>query len=171
MSRWSLVCWWRVLNFKWKKVYIYFFYGFDCNFDYLILVDHGLRISSYKTIPNQFSKFRCRPAVKISGFHPGDPGSIPGNGIIFLWVLTSFIKIVGHGPWYPSSMDLSTSNSLGLESSLPALPTLNEPALWVVAHPLGGPSLCHFSILFLGLLLLFVRNLVKRVIKSLILKI
>ena len=27
---------------------------------------------------------RCRPAVRISGFHPGDPGSIPGNGIFYI---------------------------------------------------------------------------------------
>ena len=26
-------------------------------------------------------KIHCRPAVRISGFHPGDPGSIPGNGM------------------------------------------------------------------------------------------
>ena len=29
--------------------------------------------------------FRCRPAVRMSGFHPGDPGSIPGNGIFVLY--------------------------------------------------------------------------------------
>ena len=28
---------------------------------------------------------RCRPAVRISGFHPGDPGSIPGNGNCFCY--------------------------------------------------------------------------------------
>ena len=28
---------------------------------------------------------RCRPAVRISGFHPGDPGSIPGNGIFIIF--------------------------------------------------------------------------------------
>ena len=29
------------------------------------------------------SLIRCRPVVRISGFHPGDPGSIPGNGTFF----------------------------------------------------------------------------------------
>ena len=28
-------------------------------------------------------QIRCRPAVRISGFHPGDPGSIPGIGAFF----------------------------------------------------------------------------------------
>ena len=36
-----------------------------------------------------YQQIRCRPAVRISGFHPGDPGSIPGNGIIF-----AFLKMV-----------------------------------------------------------------------------
>ena len=30
--------------------------------------------------------FRCRPAVRMSGFHPGDLGSIPGNGNVFTFV-------------------------------------------------------------------------------------
>ena len=32
-------------------------------------------------------KIHCRPAVRISGFHPGDPGSIPGNGILFSYFI------------------------------------------------------------------------------------
>ena len=27
-------------------------------------------------------KIHCRPALRISGFHPGDSGSIPDNGIL-----------------------------------------------------------------------------------------
>ena len=30
--------------------------------------------------------FRCRPAVRMSGFHPGDPRSIPGNGNVSTFV-------------------------------------------------------------------------------------
>ena len=37
-------------------------------------------------------QIRCRPAVRISGFHPGDPGSIPGNGNAFLFVLGPKLK-------------------------------------------------------------------------------
>ena len=35
---------------------------------------------------SRLSIIRCRPAVRISGFHPGDPGSIPGNGNVFTFV-------------------------------------------------------------------------------------
>ena len=39
-----------------------------------------------------YHKFRCRPAVRISGFHPGDPGSIPGNGIFPFLFMGFFIN-------------------------------------------------------------------------------
>ena len=28
-------------------------------------------------------RVRCRPVVRIPGFHPGDPGSNPGGGVTF----------------------------------------------------------------------------------------
>ena len=30
--------------------------------------------------------FRCRSGVRMSGFHPGDPGLIPGNGNVSTFV-------------------------------------------------------------------------------------
>ena len=42
-----------------------------------------------------YEEIRCRPAVRISGFHPGDPGSIPGNGKVILnYLLYLFCKNV-----------------------------------------------------------------------------
>ena len=42
----------------------------ECYFVHLL----SKSVQSFNTI------IHCRPAVRISGFHPGDPGSIPGNG-------------------------------------------------------------------------------------------
>ena len=50
-------------------------------------------------------QFRYRPAVRISGFHPGDPGSIPGIGDIFtfnfckLWI--NLAVYYGNGLYLP----------------------------------------------------------------------
>jgi hypothetical protein len=54
----------------------------------------GTYINMKTRAPSQ-TWLRCRPAVRISGFHPGDPGSIPGNGIFF----SSLKKANGKSVW------------------------------------------------------------------------
>ena len=49
--------------------------------EYLSIKEHTIYIYF-----EYYQQFRCRPAVRISGFHLGDPGSIPGTGIFVVFL-------------------------------------------------------------------------------------
>ena len=54
--------------------------------------------------------FRCGLVVRISGFHPGGPGSIPGTGIVLfiqtskngIFVILLFFVFFGHRSFFIS---------------------------------------------------------------------
>ena len=50
--------------------------------------------------------FRYGLVVRISGSHPGGPGSIPGNGIFFSLFLLKFTAFVLEPCWARTSIEL-----------------------------------------------------------------